>query len=597
MISYSAPLKDMKFVLENIIDYNELVKLQPFEDATLDTVEAVLGEAGKFFSGVIDPLRMSGDREMSVLENGQVRTPEGFKEAYRQYVEGGWNGLASDPEYGGSGLPFVLACATAEMAGSANVAFSLCPMLTQGAVEAIGVHGTEEQKAKYLEKVITGEWTGAMCLTEPQAGSDVGALKTKAEPKGDGTYRITGQKIYITYGDHDMADNIIHLVLARLPDAPAGTKGISLFIVPKILVNEDGSLGNRNDMRPVSLEHKLGIHASPTCVMSYGDNGECVGYLIGEENKGMRCMFTMMNHARLNVGIQGLSTAELAYQQAYAYAMERVQGRTGKGENGTIIDHADVRRMLMLIKSQTEAARSLCYLNAKAIDIAHHGTEKEERWWAQGLADLLTPLSKAWCTDLGVEAASLAVQIHGGMGYIEETGVAQTLRDARIAPIYEGTNGIQALDLVGRKLGQDGGEHWKALFTRIEKLVSALPESGDLGLVAEALGSALRATRHATDWMMEERNKNMQAVAAGATEYLRMVALTVGGYLLAVGAQSAKDGLEDGSADTEYLKARITMARFYAEQVLPQVSALAEQVTSGDESLYAMSNEALAVQA
>jgi len=595
MINYSAPLKDMKFVLENIIDYNELVKLQPFEDATLDMVEAVLGEGGKFFSGVIDPLRMSGDQEMSVLENGQVRTPKGFKEAYQQYVEGGWNGLASDPEYGGSGLPFVLACATAEMAGSANVAFSLCPMLSQGAVEAISAHGTDEQKVKYLEKVITGEWTGAMCLTEPQAGSDVGALKTKAEPVGDGTYRISGQKIFITYGDHDMADNIIHLVLARLPDAPAGSKGISLFIVPKIMVNDDGSLGNRNDMRAVSLEHKMGIHASPTCVMSYGDNGECIGYLIGEENKGMRCMFTMMNHARLNVGIQGLSTAELAYQQAYAYAMDRVQGRTA-GEAGTIIDHADVRRMLMLIKSQTEAARALCYLNAKAIDVAHHATDKEERWWSQGLADLLTPLSKAWCTDLGVEAASLAVQIHGGMGYIEETGVAQTLRDARIAPIYEGTNGIQALDLVGRKLGQDEGEHWKAMFTRIEKLANDLPPAGDLGLVAGALKSALQHTRQATDWMMAERGKNMQAVAAGATEYLRMFAVTVGGYLLAVGAKAAEAGLEENGADAEYLKARITMARFYAEQVLPQVSALAQQVTRGEESLYAISNEALAVQ-
>ncbi|RMF09504.1 MAG: acyl-CoA dehydrogenase [Alphaproteobacteria bacterium] len=594
MTAYTAPLKDIRFALDHIIDYGELVALDRFSEATPDVVDAILSEGAKFVSGVIDPLRRSGDQQGSVLENGTVRTPDGFREAYRQYVDGGWNGLAADPDYGGQGLPFVLACVFSEMFASANVAFSLCPLLGQGAVEAISSHGTEDQKALYLEKLITGKWSGAMCLTEPQAGSDVGALKTKAEPVGDGTYRISGQKIFITYGDHDMAENVIHLVLARLPDAPAGTKGISLFIVPKILVNDDGSLGARNDMRVVSLEHKLGIHASPTCVMSYGDDGNCVGYLIGEENRGMRYMFTMMNHARLGVGIQGLALSELAFQQAYAYAMERVQGRPIGTDGAPIIEHADVRRMLLRIKSQTEAARALCYLNAKAIDMAHAAADKEDRWWAQGLADLLTPLSKAWCTDLGVESASLAVQVHGGMGYIEETGVAQTLRDARIAPIYEGTNGIQALDLVGRKLAQDGGEHWKVLFMRIERLVSELPNEGDLGVIGRALQDALTTLKHATDWMMAERDRNMRAVAAGATDYLRLFALTVGGYLLAVGARSADHYLRSRGDDAAYYQARLSMARFFAEQVLPESRSLGARVTCGDETLFAVRADALA---
>ncbi len=594
MTAYTAPLNDIRFALDDIVGYAELTELERYSEATADVVDAILTEGGKFVTGVIDPLRRVGDEEGSVLENGVVRTPKGFKEAYSQYVEGGWNGLASDPEYGGQGLPFVLACVFSEMFSSANLAFSLCPLLGQGAVEAISTHGTLEQKATYLENLITGKWSGAMCLTEPQAGSDVGALKTRAEPAGDGTYRISGQKIFITYGDHDMAENVIHLVLARLPDAPAGTKGISLFIVPKFLVGADGTPGARNDMRAVSVEHKLGIHASPTCVMSYGDSGDCVGYLIGEENKGMRCMFTMMNHARLGVGIQGLSVAELAYQQAYAYATERVQGRPIGSDGGPIIEHADVRRMLLLIKSQTEAARALCYLNAKAIDLSHHAAGDEDRRSAQGLADLLTPLSKAWSTDLGVKAASLAVQIYGGMGYIEETGVAQTLRDARITPIYEGTNGIQALDLVGRKLGQDGGEHWKALFGRIEKLVADLPDAGDLGAIRTALQNAVTALKHSTDWMMAERQENMRAVAAGATDYLRMFALAVGGYLLAVGAKAADGYIRDGHPNAPYYKTRMSVARFYAEQVLPEVQALGARVTRGDETLFAMDAEALA---
>ncbi|MEX1148197.1 MAG: acyl-CoA dehydrogenase [Sphingomonadales bacterium] len=596
MTPYKAPLRDIRFTLDHIVDYGSLVAMEPYHEATPDMVDAILTEGAKFVEGVIDPLRGPADRQGSVLENGVVRTPDGFKEAYRAYVDGGWGGLSADPDHGGQGLPFVLACAFSEMLGSANVSFSLCPMLSQGAVEAIGTHGTADQKALYLARLISGEWSGAMCLTEPQAGSDVGALKTRAEPTGDGTYRITGQKIFITYGDHDMADNIIHLVLARLPDAPAGTRGISLFIVPKVLVNEDGSMAERNDMRPVSLEHKMGIHASPTCVMSYGDDGDCIGYLIGDENQGMRCMFTMMNHARLNVGLQGLSMAELAYQQAHSYALDRVQGTPIGGAPGdAIIEHADIRRMLLLIKSQTEAARALCYLNAVALDRAHAGTSKADRRAGQGLADLLTPLSKAWCTDLGVEAASLAVQVHGGMGYIEETGVAQTLRDARIAPIYEGTNGIQALDLVGRKLGLDDGEHVQTLFGEIDNFVDGLADTGDLGIMRITLQDAMAALRHATDWMMAERGQNMRAVAAGAAPYLRLFAITVGGYLLTKGAAAANEQVANAGADGAYLKTRIAVARFFAEQVLADGAGLAMQASRGEAALYAADAESLGV--
>ncbi len=446
MTDYAAPLADMRFALTEIAGIDEIARLPGCEQASPDVVDAVLEEAGKLAGGVLAPLNRIGDRQASRLENGVVRTPDGFKEAYAKYVEGGWNALPFPPEHGGQGLPMALSTAVFEMWNSANMGFALCPLLNVGAVEALHAHGTQEQKQVYLPKLVSGEWTGTMNLTEPQAGSDVGALRTRAVRDGDG-YRITGQKIFITYGEHDMAANIVHLVLARLPDAPPGTRGISLFLVPKFLVDADGKLGQRNDVRCVSLEHKLGIHASPTCVLAYGDNGGAVGFLIGEENRGMECMFTMMNNARLNVGLQGVAIAERAYQQARDFARQRVQSRpvtATSGDTYPIIHHPDVRRMLLSMRAQTEAMRALAYYTAGAIDRARHYPDSEARAAQQRRVDLLIPVVKAWSTDLGVEIASTGVQVHGGMGFIEETGAAQHLRDARIAPIYEGTNGIQA---------------------------------------------------------------------------------------------------------------------------------------------------------
>lgn len=481
-MEYTAPVKDMRFTLEQIAGLAELAALPGLENAEAETVAAVLEEAAKFTGGVLSPLNRGGDQHGAKLDNGVVRTAPGFAAAYKQYAEAGWNGMAFAEEYGGGNMPWAVALAVQEMVSASNMSFSLCPLLTQGAIDAIQSHGTDEQRAVYLPKLVSGEWTATMNLTEPQAGSDVGALKSKAVPVGDGSYKITGSKIFITFGEHDMADNIVHLVLARLPDAPAGTKGISLFIVPKFIPDAAGKPGKRNDLRVVSLEHKLGIHASPTCVMSYGDNNECIGWLLGAENQGMRCMFTMMNNARLGVGAQGLAIAERAYQQALDYAEQRRQGRhpgMNAEQHVAIIEHADVRRTLMLMRSMTEAARGLIYLNAASIDRAHRETDEAKRKDAKALVELLTPLSKSWCTDVGCEVASMGVQIHGGMGFIEETGAAQHYRDARILPIYEGTNGIQAIDLVTRKLPLNGGETVKALFGQIGATVAELGKAGD----------------------------------------------------------------------------------------------------------------------
>ena len=450
MAEYSAPLKDMSFVLNNIADLPSLAKLEGYEHAEADVVEAVLEEAGKFAANVLSPLNKPGDLQGSHVKDGVVTTPDGWVEAYAGFVEGGWNGISAPEAYDGGGLPSAVALATVEMWNAANLGFSLCPLLTQGAIESILAHGTEEQQQKYLKKLVSGEWAATMNLTESQAGSDVGALRTKAEPAEDGTWRISGQKIFITYGEHEMSENIIHLVLARTPGAPAGTRGISLFIVPKYLVKDDGTLGERNDLKCVSLEEKIGIHASPTAVMSYGDNGDCVGYLLGAENKGMACMFTMMNSARLNVGVQGLAVAERAYQQAVDYAKDRRQGQAPgmpKGEMTPIINHADVRRMLMTMRANIEAMRCLIYLNGAALDEAHHGADEAAREKAMGLAELLTPMSKGWCTDLGVELASTAVQVHGGMGFIEETGVGNERHSGARS------GGAQAL-LAGRRAGE-----------------------------------------------------------------------------------------------------------------------------------------------
>ncbi|MFC7049157.1 acyl-CoA dehydrogenase C-terminal domain-containing protein [Emcibacter nanhaiensis] len=600
MAEYVAPTREIRFVLDHVIDMAELLKLEPFQEVSDDLVQAVLEEGGKFSSEKISPLYAVGDRQGSVLADDGVKTPDGFKDAYQAYVENGWNGICGPVEYGGQGMPQVLGTAVQEMMASANQAFTLCPILGQGAVEALEAHGTEEQQKTYMEKLVSGEWTGTMNLTEPQAGSDVGALRTRADPQADGTYRISGQKIFISWGEHDMAENIIHLVLARTPGSPEGTKGISLFIVPKYLINEDGSLGEKNDLRAVSLEHKMGIHASPTCVMSYGDNGNCVGYLIGGENQGMRCMFTMMNNARLNVGILGLCAAERGWQMALDYARDRRQGKaigsTSEGKS-PIIEHADVRRMLMTIKSTTEAVRAIIYLNALALDMGRHHPDGEVRRKYRGLADLLTPISKAYGTDLGVENSSLAVQVFGGMGYIEETGIAQVFRDARIHPIYEGTNGIQAMDLVGRKLAMDGGEHWQAFLGMTEDFIAAMPEIGELAQYRENLSRITADCRESAEWLLAQQKQNMRDVAAGSVPFLRLMSMVVGGYLMAKAAVAAQTRLESGTGngDEDFLRAKIATVRFYGEQVMPTAFGLKEMVMGGDSLFYAIEDDHMAL--
>src|SRR5713101_4133132 len=563
---YVPPLNDIRFVLEHVVDLPGLAKLEPYRHADPETVFGIIEESGRFMAEVLGPLNRIGDTVGSQLDDdGNVTTPPGFKHAYDQYVDAGWGAVPFDPEFGGGGFPWLVTIVMQEMLTSACMAFSLCP---QGAIDMLAEHGSPEQQATFLQKMVTGEWTGTMNLTEPEAGSDVGALRTRAVPSdnGDGTWRITGQKIFITYGEHDLADNIIHLVLARAPDAPPGTRGISCFIVPKYLVNPDGSLGERNDVRCVSIEHKMGIHASPTCVMSYGDHGGAVGYLIGEPNQGMRLMFTMMNTARLSVGLEGLSIGERAYQAAIAHANERRQGRaTGAPatETSLIVEHPDVRRMLLTMKAYVEAMRCLMYTNAVSIDLARHHDDPEVRRSRQELVDLLTPVGKAWSTDLGVELTSLAVQVHGGMGYIEETGVAQYFRDSRIAPIYEGTNGIQAIDLVMRKVPMRGGAVVKEFLATIEAEAAG----------NEPLLKAVAALRDATDWLLAHIVTEPNDALAGATPYLRMFGLVAGGWLMDRSARA-------GNAD------KVATTRFYMEQLLPQVHGLLPAVTAGAGPLY-----------
>jgi alkylation response protein AidB-like acyl-CoA dehydrogenase len=591
MSEYAAPLADMRFVLENVVDLPGLAKLPSFEHADPELVYGALEEAGRFFAQQFAPLNRIGDEQHSRRnDDGSVTTPDGFKEAYRRYVDAGWGGVPFPADYGGGGFPWLVGLVIQEMITSANMGFSLCPLLTQGAIEALMHYGDEAQKETYLPKMVTGEWTGTMNLTEPQAGSDVGALTTKAVPADDGSWRITGQKIFITYGEHDLADNIIHLVLARVPGAPPGTKGISLFIVPKVLVNDDGSLGERNRVDCVSVERKMGINASPTCVMAYED---AVGYIIGEPNLGMRYMFTMMNNARLSVGLEGLALGERAYQQAVAYAHERRQGRAPgapAGESSPIVDMPDVRRMLLTMRSQIEALRCLAYLNAESIDLARRHPDESVRVWRQELADLLTPLTKGWGTDLGVELTSLAVQVHGGMGYVEETGVAQHYRDARIAPIYEGTNGIQAMDLIGRKLPMRGGGVMRDLEAEIGRTVEELRNGGDeLAMIGDRLDAGLSALRDATEWLLTDGLANPVDALAGATPYLRMCGVVVGGWLLARSAQAASRLLADGQGDADFLRQKLVTTHFYVDQVLPQVHGLVPAVTAGAGDLTAAS--------
>ena len=594
-MTYTAPLTEQRFALDTSARLMQLSGLNGFESFDDDLVDAILTESGRLAAEVWAPLNRRGDQEGAVLENGVVTLPDGFREAYRQYVEGGWGALNAAPEHGGQGLPFALSLACQEQLTSANMAFSLCPMLTLGAVEALQAHASEELQRTYLTKLVSGEWTGTMNLTEPQAGSDVGALRTTATPAKDGSWRIKGQKIYITWGEHDVADNIVHLVLARSPEAPAGTKGISLFVVPKLLPDDSGNFTRRNDLRCVGLEEKLGIHASPTCTMSFGDNDDCVGFMVGREMGGMRAMFTMMNHARINVGLQGPAIAERAYSQALAYAKERVQSAKIGDPHRTpvaIVEHADVRRMLMRMKALTEAMRALTYANAAAVDRAHALEEGEEQRAAQGRADLLTPVTKAWCTDIGVEVANTGIQVHGGMGYVEETGAAQHLRDARIAPIYEGTNGIQALDLVGRKLAMDGGAHWRALVQEMRAGLNDLPTSADFRVIRPAVEAAVKALEQGAEWLTAD-GRDLGDAAAGAQPYCRLFGFTMGAWLLAEQAAEAAARLERGEGDAEFLNAKIATARFFAEQLLPEGTALLPAVMAGQGALYEVAVEGL----
>jgi 3-(methylthio)propanoyl-CoA dehydrogenase len=597
MSDYRPPLRDVRFALEKVAGLPALAELDVFAHADIETTADLLEEVGRFAAEVIAPTNRDGDLEGAVLEGDRVRTPASFKRAHDQYVGAGWGTLQHAVEHGGGGFPLLVSTAVKEMFTSANMAFSLCPLLTTGAVHALTIHGDADLKETYLGQLVTGEWAGSMNLTEPQAGSDLAEIRTRAVPAEDGTYRIFGQKIFITFGEHDLTENIIHLVLARLPDAPPGTKGLSLFLVPKLFVNADGTLGERNDLRCIAIEHKLGIHGSPTCVMSFGDDGDgAVGFLVGEANSGMRQMFTMMNDARLGVGVQGLAIAERAFQQAVGYARERIQGRPPRRDDDpepaetTIVDHPDVRRMIMTMRAYIEAMRCLVYVNAEALDRALHDPDPAVAAERQALADLLTPISKAWCSDVGVEVASLALQVHGGAGYIEETGAAQHYRDARIAPIYEGTNGIQAIDLVGRKLHSDGGETARRLIDEIRATATAIDDPA-LATVGDHLVEATVALEKATQWILAADPTEM---LAGATPYLRMFGQVAGGWLLARSALAALGDLADAGADEDFLRAKITTARFYADNLLPLATSLLPAVTAGSDDLFAISAERLA---
>ena len=596
MTEFAAPLEDMKFTLDEIVKLEEVTALPGFEDATPDLVEAVLEEAGKFGAGVLAPTNRVGDEQGNRLENGVVRTADGFKEAYQQYQEAGWNSVMFDPEYGGQGLPWTLATAVDEIWNAANMAWGLTSILTKGATEAILAHGSEEQKRTYCEKMISGEWTGSMNLTEPQAGSDLAAIRTKAVKEGD-HYRISGQKIFITSGDHDMTENIVHLVLARTPDAPPGVKGISLFIVPKFLVNADGSLGERNDARCTALEHKLGINGSPTCVMSFGDNDGAIGYLVAEEGMGLACMFTMMNNARLAVGLQGVGIGERAYQQAREYAKERVQSKAvgvDSKESSTIIHHADVRRMLLAMKSQVEAGRAMSYYAATHIDRSHKHEDKDVRMASKALIGLLTPIVKAWNTDMGIEVASIGIQVHGGMGFIEETGAAQHYRDARINSIYEGTNGIQANDLVGRKVAREGGVTMKGYIAQLREFEVELAAAGDdFSKIGKIFTRGINALEKSTEWLLETSGENANLVNAGSVHYLKLAGFVTGGWLLAKGALAAKNKIAANDGNIEFLNGKILTATFFFDQFVRQCEALSEMFMDGGTTIMAISEDQL----
>ena len=587
MNDYQAPLADMKFVLSEMVDHELLAQLPGFGDLTPDVAGAVLDEAAKFAGGVLSPLNRSGDLEGARWEDGRVLTAAGWKQAYARFAADGWNALSCPAEFGGQNLPRVLSALVEEMWNGANVAFALCPMLTRGAIDAIELRGSQAQKDRYLPKMIAGEWTGSMNLTEPQAGSDLSAVRTRAVPDGVGRYRITGQKIFITYGEHDLTGNIVHMVLGRKSGAPEGVRGISLFLVPKFLVNDDGSLGARNDVHCVSIEHKLGIHASPTCVLSFGQNGGALGELIGEENRGLEYMFIMMNAARYSVGLEGVGISERAFQTALAYARERIQGSEAGAARGVrvpIVRHPDVRRMLLLMKSQTEAMRALAAVVAVSLDAARLHPQAEQRERHQAFADLMIPVIKGWCTENSVDIASLGIQVHGGVGFVEETGAAQFLRDARITPMYEGTTGIQANDLVGRKLGRDGGHAARAALAEMRSLTAALAARPTLSGLAAEYSAAVDALERAIAYVVENYATNLASVSVGAVPLLKLFGIVAGGWQLlrsALISQRRLDAPPGDAADAGFYQAKIMTARFYADYVLPQAAGLAHSIVHG----------------
>ena len=597
MSSYSAPIRDMQFVMRELAGLEDVQGLPGCEEVSTDLVDAILEEADKFASGVLAPLNWSGDQEGAKWDHGAVATATGWKEAYRQFCEAGWPSLAGKPEFGGQGLPKLLSTAVMEMWKSANMAFSLCPMLTTGAIESLLLRGSDEQKAMYLPKMVSGEWTGTMNLTEPQAGSDLAAVRTRAEPQGDGTYRLFGQKIFITYGEHDLTDNIIHLVLARMPDAPEGVKGISLFVVPKFMVEPDGSLGERNDVHCVSIEHKLGIHASPTCVLAFGDKVGAIGTLVGEPNRGLEYMFIMMNEARFAVGMEGLALSERAYQHALQYAKDRVQGTEAGVRGGpkvSIIHHPDVRRMLMSMKSQTEAMRALAYVVGAATDKAHLHPDEDVRAHNQTLVDLMIPVIKGWCTENSIEVASTGVQVHGGMGYIEETGAAQHLRDARITTIYEGTTAIQANDLLGRKIVRDDGHTIRTVLAEMQDVVTALRASQDdaFDAIARSLEAGVAAVESAVAYILETYPRDIKAASVGSVPFLKLLGIVAGGWQMARAALAAQRRMVEGASDTDFYRTKIVTARFFADHVMSQAPGLAYAVVNGAAGALELGEEA-----
>ncbi|WP_285414784.1 acyl-CoA dehydrogenase [Variovorax sp. efr-133-TYG-130] len=591
-MSYTAPLKDMLFDIEHLARIEEIAKLPGFEDAGLDTAQAVLEECARLNQDVIAPLNVAGDRNPSSFKDGVVTTTPGFKEAFAQYAASGWQGLQHPADFGGQGLPKTIGAACGEMLNSANMSFALCPLLSDGAIEALLTAGSDELKALYLEKLVSGQWTGTMNLTEPQAGSDLALVRSRAEPQPDGTYKVFGTKIFITYGEHDMAENIVHLLLARVSGAPEGVKGISLFVVPKFMVEKDGSLGARNDVHCVSIEHKMGIKASPTAVLQYGDHGGAVGYLVGQENRGLEYMFIMMNSARYAVGMQGIAIAERAYQHAVAYAKDRVQSRPVDGSiNGSaaIIHHPDVKRMLMTMRAYTEGCRAMASVAAAAYDASHHHPDADARKQNQAFYEFMVPLVKGYSTEMSLEVTSLGVQVHGGMGFIEETGAAQYYRDAKILTIYEGTTAIQANDLVGRKTARDGGRTAKAIAAQIETTEAELAkrDSADAHAVAKRLRAAREAFVEVVEFVAGQTKASPNAVFAGSVPYLMLAGSLVAGWQLARSLLVAED-LAKAGTDVAFMQAKVVTARFYAEHILNKALGLRDSIVDGAESVSAL---------